>query len=395
MTAISVVGGVYHERCIWPDWDQLYGSGGRAAAAMAGHGSTVHLYSYATSDAARRFEAYAKTYGFTFTPTSADQTLSFDYVHAMATPIIRPNLGRINNNASIEVSADVVLRFGMLEGSGRVTADRCIYDPQSAFQPEPFHQNGSQAKHLAIVANGQELLAMAGGTDPIAAARQLLDDTAEIVVAKLGAAGAHVITKGGDAAVPAFRTDRVFTIGSGDVFAATFARLWGVDGREPVEAANLASKAVASYVETASLPTPGIDSIDAYATLALRRPGLIYLASPFFSLGQRWLVDEARRCLIELGLEVFSPVHDVGHGPAETVAPQDLAMLDECDAVFAILDGIDSGTIFEVGYARALKRPVYVLAQSVGVEDLKMIVGSDCRVFDDFVTALHHVAWRT
>ena len=395
MTEISVVGGVYHERCIWPDWDQLYGSGGRAAAAMVGHGSSVHLYSYAASDTARRFEAYAKTYGFTFTPTPGDQTLSFGYVHAMATPVIRPNLGRINANPPIEVSADVVLRFGMLEGSGRVTAERCVYDPQSAFQPEPFHQNGSQAKHLAIVANGQELLAMTGRTDPIAAARQLLDAAAEVVVAKLGAAGAHVITKNGDTALPAFRTDHVFTISSGDVFAATFALLWGVEGCEPVEAANLASKAVASYVDTASLPTPGIDGLGAYATPAMRQPGLIYLASPFFSLGQRWLVDEARRCLLELGLEVFSPVHDVGHGPAETVAPQDLAMLDKCDAVFVILDGIDSGTVFEVGYARALKKPVYALAQSVGVEDLKMIVGSDCRVFDDFVTALHHVAWRT
>src|SRR5580658_3087998 len=104
MTGISVVGGVYLERCIWPDWDQLYGSGGRAAAAIAGHGNAVNLYSYATADAAHRFEVYAKTYGFTFTSTPAKQTLSFDYVHAMATPVIRPSLGMIKPHSPLDVS---------------------------------------------------------------------------------------------------------------------------------------------------------------------------------------------------------------------------------------------------------------------------------------------------
>jgi nucleoside 2-deoxyribosyltransferase len=92
---------------------------------------------------------------------------------------------------------------------------------------------------------------------------------------------------------------------------------------------------------------------------------------------------------------VFSPVHEIGHGSASVVAPADLAALDECDVVFAILDGLDSGTLFEIGYARALNKPVYALAQSISEEDLKMVVGSGCRVFEDFVTALHCVAWRT
>jgi nucleoside 2-deoxyribosyltransferase len=94
-------------------------------------------------------------------------------------------------------------------------------------------------------------------------------------------------------------------------------------------------------------------------------------------------------------MDVFSPVHDVGPGPAEQIAPADLAELDRCDAVFAILDGLDSGTLFEVGYARAHGKPVYALAQTVTEEDLKMVTGSGCTVFDDFVTALHHLAWRT
>jgi nucleoside 2-deoxyribosyltransferase len=111
-------------------------------------------------------------------------------------------------------------------------------------------------------------------------------------------------------------------------------------------------------------------------------------------MSERWLVDEARRGLAELGMDVFSPVHDVGPGPAELVTPADLDALQRCDVVFAILDGLDSGTVFEVGFARALGKPVYAFAQTVSDEDLKMLAGSDCRIFDDFVTALHHTAWR-
>jgi nucleoside 2-deoxyribosyltransferase len=123
----------------------------------------------------------------------------------------------------------------------------------------------------------------------------------------------------------------------------------------------------------------------------------VYLAGPFFNIGQRWLVDEARRCLLELGMRVFSPIHDGGGGPAEKVGPADLEALDQCDLVFALLDGLDSGTLFEVGWARAREKPkpVYALAPSVSEEDLKMVAGSECRVFEDFVTALHHAAWRT
>jgi len=396
VSEISIAGGVYHERCIWPDWDQIYGSGGRAAAALSGHIDQVRLYAYARDDVAAAFKPYAALYGFDFKPTPSTQTISFEYVHSLSNPVIRPAVGRIRTNRSISVSAGLVLRFGMLEGSAIVDADRCVYDPQSAFNPEPFKSNGSRARHLAIVANRGEVLAMGGESEPAESAKALLAQGAEVVVIKSGPAGALVVTAAGPVQVPAFRTDRVWTIGSGDVFAAMFAARWGDAGDEAAEAAATASRAVAAYVDTTALPSPAFEMLRAEERLeAVTVPGRAYLASPFFTLGQRWLVDEARQSLVELGIEVFSPVHDVGPGPAGTVAPADLAALHECDRVFAILDGIDSGTLFEVGYARAKGLPIYALAQSVSVEDLKMISGSGGQVFDDFVTALHHTAWRT
>jgi nucleoside 2-deoxyribosyltransferase len=396
MSSLVIAGGVYHERVHWPTWDQIFGSAGRAAAALTGHVDFVELHSYARSDTASAFLPCAQQYGFSFHPVDAEQTISFEYIHSLSTPILTPSVRRIRDNQPLAVTADNVLRFGMIEGSAIVRAQRCVYDPQSPFDPEPFALNGSESCMLAIVGNRNEISGLSGVDDTLRAAHKLREEGASVVIVKSGPDGALVVTEDGETVVPAYRTERVWTVGSGDVFAAHFAARWAAHHDDPIRAADIASRAVAEYVESMALPSPGVPTLLATD----RKPvnlasGCIYLASPFFTTSQRWLVEEARQALIDLGLNVFSPVHDVGSGPAEAVAPADIAALSSCSAVFAIVDGLDSGTMFEVGYARALKKPVYALAQAVSEGDLKMIVGSDCRVFDDFVTAIYHAAWRT
>ncbi|MFP3548205.1 nucleoside 2-deoxyribosyltransferase, partial [Rhizobium sp. SIMBA_035] len=88
--------------------------------------------------------------------------------------VIRPALSAIPTQASIEVQDEAVLRFGRLEGSAKVDAAWCVYDPQSAFGPEPFWENGSKAQHLAIVGNRSEIIAMASESDPAKAAAKLI-----------------------------------------------------------------------------------------------------------------------------------------------------------------------------------------------------------------------------
>jgi nucleoside 2-deoxyribosyltransferase len=395
--AITVAGGVYHEQCLWPAWDQIYGSGGRAATAIVGHVEKVTLRTYACKELEDEFRTAAEVFGFDLVTTPAETGISFEYVHCMSTPVLRPALSSIPTHAPIDVQDEAVLRFGMLEGSAKVDAKWCVYDPQSAFNPESFWENGSKADHLAIVSNRSEIVAMTGEHDPVKAAAKLIQLGAEVVVVKSGPVGAYVYTAAGKPTLtPAYRSDLVWTIGSGDVFAGVFAARWAVHRESPEAAADLASRAVSQYAETMALPSaPASELSQGQRAPASTVPGKVYLASPFFNLGQRWLVDEARRCLTELGLTVFSPVHDIGPGPAEMVGPADLAALDTCDRVFAILDGLDAGTVFEVGYARAKNLPVYVLAQSVSEEDLKMVTGSNCNVFFDFVTALHHTAWKS
>ena len=97
--------------------------------------------------------------------------------------------------------------------------------------------------------------------------------------------------------------------------------------------------------------------------------------------------------LLGMGVEVFSPFHDVGAGSAEYVAPRDLKGLDDCDVVLAVLNGSDTGTIFEIGYAIAKGKPVVGLAQNMRAEDLKMPIGSGCVIATDLVTAIYHTIW--
>lgn len=396
MSEILVAGGIYRERCIWPNWQQTFGSAGRAACALADFGTPVALVGYASPGVEIEFGRQARISGVDFRPSPMPEGILFDYVHSMSIPRIWPDLPRIKRQPALQVAGDIVLRFGMLESTVMVDAKTCVYDPQSAYQPEPFGENGSRAERLAIVANRSEVRGLGRDDDARVAARRLLEETrAEVVVMKSGSDGALVLTPSSESIVPAYQTNRVWTVGSGDVFAAAFTAWWGAKGLQPAEAANLASRATADYVNSMALPINSqLPDASEQRPKVMGRPARVYLAGPFFNLAQRWLVDDVRRCLYELGMEVFSPVHDVGHGPAEQVAPADLKALQECDLVFAILDGLDSGTVFEVGYARAIGKPVYALAQSTKPEDLKMVTGSDCKVHDDLVTALHHMHWR-
>lgn len=393
--SLHIVGGVYRERCRWPmpETDQVFGSAGRAAAALQGTGIRRVLHTYLGPDLYENIELILGGFDFSIEKHQRKTDPVFDYVHCLAVPAISPNLVTIQQMPPLHIKADRVVRFGMLEGDAVVDADMCVYDPQSAYVPVGFRANGSRANRLAIVANSGEVKALTGLTDVSTAAAKLRDDEqAEIVVVKCGLDGAIVASKDGIARVPAFKVETAQTIGSGDVFVAVFSKGWMYDGLTPVDAALAASKATANFIESSILPVELDDQLRSEIQSA---SGTVYLAGPFFSIGQRWLVDEARRVLLELGLTVFSPVHDVGRGSAHEVAPKDIAAIHECDVMFAIIDGVDSGTVFEIGYARALGKPVFGLAQSVPEEDLKMIEGSHCVISADFASLILKVAQRT
>jgi nucleoside 2-deoxyribosyltransferase len=394
MTGLHIVGGLYAEECVSPQWNEVFGSGGRAAAATAGSVQT-RLTACIDDRLREDGKALAERCKFDFDPIATDRHLHFWYMHPLATPEISPPLHRLGPPTKFSITDDVVLRFGMLEADPVVSAKTAIYDPQSAFTPASFADNGSTAERLAIVLNSYEATALVGvGKPDDLAQRVMVSEKAQVVILKRGSHGAIVAWPGGSATVPAYRTDNVWKIGSGDVFSAAFALFWGIQNLPPVRAAELASRATADYCNCQQLPIRPVGELDQLKFKPISEPkGQIYLAGPFFDLGQRWMIEEARKALLGLGAKVFSPIHDVGAGPAEMVAPADLRGLDESQVVLAILNGTDSGTIFEVGYAVNRSIPVVALAQNVKDEDLKMITGSGCRVTKNFTTAIYLSVW--
>ncbi len=119
-------------------------------------------------------------------------------------------------------------------------------------------------------------------------------------------------------------------------------------------------------------------------------------------MAELWLVEETCLALSELDVKFFSPYHEAGvireHSEEEIqkTVDADLKGLDDCTAVFVILDGCDPGTIFEVGYAVHKKIPVVALSQNPKLGDQTMIRGSGrCFISDDFASAIYRVIWES
>lgn len=399
---LHIVGGVYREYCVHPHWNEVFGSAGRAALAIATVDTPVVLHSYMNDDARQVInEKGVWLNAFQANPTRVSGSVGFTYLYDMAVPDIRDVPDK--QYAPLTVTEEKVVRFGMLEGDAVVHAEWAVYDPQNVRRGQPFNANGSTAKHLALVLNADEASHMAGMPDaqPSMTAPALAQQQgAEVVVVKMGPEGAFVWTSNSTAQVPAFRTSRVWKIGSGDCFVAHFANAWMHDGRTPAEAAEIASRATAYYCETRGFPTadalakqsfPPVQLSNAYLQGTRRR---VYLAGPFFDLPQVWMVEQARANLRSMGLHVFSPYHDIGLGSAGDVVAKDLEGIQASDLVLAITDGLDAGTIYEVGYARALNKPVIVYSERHKGESLKMMEGSGCIICVDYTTALYSTLWE-
>ena len=396
---LAIVGGTYREICHEPLWNELYGSGLRAAVALAALSDGLEYHTLVGPDEHAELAAKAAYAGATVHATAIAATVRFVYNHPLATPNIYPSIEKMfTHKPQLKVAAENVLVYGILEGESQVHGTYVVYDPQSPNNPLPFAHTGSTAQHLAIVLNSWEGRQLTGFNDQEAIGQQLLADGAAVVVIKQGSAGASVFTTDGRSHVPAYQTKSVWPIGSGDIFSAVFAHYWAEQRQNPVDAAAQASLATAYYCQTQALPIPR----DPAEIETLQLPALpatapvrknIYLAGPFFTMAERWLINESRFALRQTGNTVFSPLHDVGHGLATEVVHLDLQALDNCDAVFAIVDGLDSGTLFEIGYARAKGKPVVAFVQNETPDNLKMLEGSACIISPDFSTAVYTLNW--
>jgi hypothetical protein len=286
-----VVGGTYGERCRYPAWDQIYGSGLRAAIAVSQVSPGTILHTFAPSTWYADIEATLEGMGLRGQLHRVEHAMTFGYLHPFEL-IDQPALP-VGQKPMIEASGDVILQFGMIEGDAKVNGRRVVYDPQSSVLGL-FDAYGSRADELALIVTKSELLALTGnkqdsGSNSHPGSLAQIDQTISdavidlmdmghsrptIVLVKDGLGGLLVYQGDNPAHIDSYSAESYFRIGSGDVLAAAFAHAWGEKAMNVKDAADYAARCLSYFVEGPRLPIP-IESALFDRRPNKRRPGHI------------------------------------------------------------------------------------------------------------------------
>ncbi|MFS8980794.1 hypothetical protein PO002_41390 [Cupriavidus necator] len=377
---MHIVGGLYREICHIPAWNTIFGSGGRAGAAISrlSPGSTLYAY---TEDFDNERVVSLRRLGIQTKLRSRPTSIVFAYFHPLSTPYVEPSIADIPRQFPLHVSGDAVLRFGFLEGDAIVNANRAVYDPQTWRNPAPFGANGSTAEELAIVLNEFELKALGGEDELAGAARKVLaQQEASIVIAKGGIWGATLYERDQDPFhIPAYYSSRIFKIGTGDIFSAVFTHLWAERRLPARAAADTASRAVSTYCSSGRLPL-ALDTQLNQVAVQSRTKSVVHLEGAIDSIGSRYAMEEAAFALAELGAEAHCPALD----RIATAPPT---------AILILLDGLGTDAEQALRHAKASGTPIIALKEGHGQTAGTQIVEIADTVTNDFVSALYLAAW--
>ncbi len=396
---MKVVGGIYREICLEPKTDNLYGSGLRAAIAISQGCQNLSMSGLVESGLRNQIEIMSEKYGFKTELLERRNEIAFLYETPVSPPRVYGIEGARHMGSTLNVSGTNMLAFAMVETNLEVKADRLVIDPQGLSQIEG--RITWSASHLAIVANRRETIKLLGieedlDSDTLAESIRTKYN-AEVSVIKCGALGAVVSDSGTIYHIGAYLTNKVNPIGSGDVFSGVFAYFWADLRLSPEEAANNASKATAEWVFRGPFQVINRNKKVTAPNAEVRvfgKVSTVYLAAPFFTTSERWLVNLCRNALKDLGARVFSPSHDVGFGSSEAVVVGDIDGLNKSKSMIALLDGKDPGTLFEIGYGTAVDKRIVVYVSSNDNTNLTMIAGSQAHIHKDLSSAIYDAIWQ-
>lgn len=112
----------------------------------------------------------------------------------------------------------------------------------------------------------------------------------------------------------------------------------------------------------------------------------IYLAGPFFKTSQIATAEAVEHACSNAGVEAFSPRLKCCCPPNASMAQRKASFdmnteaIKQCDLVLACIDDFDAGTMWEMGFAFALKKPVYAYTLVPG-RGLNLMLAQSCAGF--------------
>lgn len=128
----------------------------------------------------------------------------------------------------------------------------------------------------------------------------------------------------------------------------------------------------------------------------------VYFASPFFNAEQIEREERLKGKLRGLGITVFSPKEfcvcppNASDEQREKTFNENIKHIDESDAVFAITNGKDMGTIFEAGYAYGIGKPIIYFCEGLTgqfnlmlAQSGNVVLTDDSFTLDDIQSALN------
>jgi nucleoside 2-deoxyribosyltransferase/sugar/nucleoside kinase (ribokinase family) len=238
---------------------------------------------------------------------------------------------------------------------------------------------------------------------------------AEAVLLKENRGGARLFSHSETLTVGAQRRSIMHSVGVGDVFDSGYVAIRNVRGKD--EALHRASWRASEYAATTfpvdfKRATEGclqipVDELKALPSVRLaweeRRGVNVYVAAPDFSYLDRSEVEKVAACLRYHNFSPRLPVRENGQAKEgmskaerSLMFAADMALLEQCQIVLAVLSYDDPGTYIEIGIAGGRNVPVVVYdphrrANNVMLTELPNIVSNS---LDEVVTAIFDLAAR-
>ncbi|MCU4157454.1 nucleoside 2-deoxyribosyltransferase [Carboxylicivirga sp. A043] len=399
MNKLSIVGGTYKEYSIEPPHDEIYGSGLRAVQLILESSTAKVSYKTVGNKTVQNLlENYKNVYpNISYEIIETNHLVEFKYGFLLENPDIHPPVDSFKTKPTINLSEDNYIIFGMLDAEVSGKANKVVYDPQNTYNPTKFSSKCS-AKQVIYIVNRAEAKAISEENN----IKSILDfffdkENVYALIIKDGPFGVELYKdKKLVKTAPVFKTKNVFKIGSGDIFTTTFAYHWFVKELNIETCLYKASLTTAHYCNSASVCNLFNDKeelIPLFINQTVLSNKTIYLAGPIFTLSDLLLIDKIRDVFLNMNINVFSPYHDVGIGNNKEIATEDLEGIEKADIIFAIVDGLDSGTLIELGYAMAKGKKIIGYNKTESNDSLLMLKAGDYTSFEDLTSAIYNTIW--